>query len=134
MVSEFLIESEKKKNGLARGYKAVYVDDGKLIDLVDLRIAITKSGTPYACVWMYKPPKFDHNESVGSWNAGSGTAAGGGYHKGSAAVESAFHSAGIRFDKAIGGRGWECVKDAVKAAGEMLVENSVPVYVVEMYA
>lgn len=124
----------EEKNGLSRGYKAVYMDNGKLVDLVDLRIAFTKSGTPYACVWMYQPSEFNNNEMAGVWNAGSGTAVGYGYHKGSAAVESAFKSAGIKFDKVIGGRGWECVKYAVQAAGEMLVENSVPVYVVEMNA
>ena len=124
----------EEKNGLSCGYKAVYMDGGKLVDLVDLRIAFTNSGTPYACVWLYQPAEFARNEMGGCWNSGSGTAGGYGYHKGSAAVESAFHAAGIRFDQDIGGCGWERVKEAVYAAGEMLVENSAPVYVVEMYA
>lgn len=66
--------------------------------------------------------------------AGAGTAGGYGYHKGSAAVESAFRAAGIKFNSEVGGCGWERVKDAVQAAGEMLIDNSAPVYVVEMYA
>ena len=70
----------------------------------------------------------------GCWNSGSGTAGGYGYHKGSAAVDSAFRAAGIKFNSEIGGCGWERVKDAVQAAGEMLIDNSAPVYVVEMYA
>ena len=112
----------EEKNGLARGYKAVYMDAGKLVDLVDLRIAFTSSG------------EFAKNDMGGCWNSGSGTAGGYGYHKGSAAVESAFRAAGIKFNSEVGGCGWERVKDAVQAAGEMLIDNSAPVYVVEMYA
>lgn len=124
----------EEKNGLARGYKAVYMDAGKLVDLVDLRIAFTSSGTPYACVWCYQPGEFAKNDMGGCWNSGSGTAGGYGYHKGSAAVESAFRAAGIKFNSEVSGCGWERVKDAVQAAGEMLIDNSAPVYVVEMYA
>ena len=124
----------EEKNGLARGYKAVYMDAGKLVDLVDLRIAFTSSGTPYACVWCYQPGEFAKNDMGGGWNSGSGTAGGYGYHKGSAAVESAFRAAGIKFNSEVGGCGWERVKDAVQAAGEMLIDNSAPGYVVEMYA
>ena len=110
------------------------MDDGELVTLVDLRIAFTNSGTPYACVWLYQPAEFDRNGMGGSWNCGSGTANGYGYHKGSAAVESAFHAAGVRFDQEIGGCGWERVKEAVYAAGKMLVDNSIPVFVIEMHA
>lgn len=112
----------EEKNGLARGYKAVYMDAGKLVDLVDLRIAFTSSGTPYACVWCYQPGEFAKNGMGGCWNSGSGTAGGYGYHKGSAAVESAFRAAGIKFNSEVCGCGWERVKDAVQAAGEMLIE------------
>lgn len=129
-----LHREREEKNGLSRGYKAVYMDGGQLVDLVDLRIAYSSGGTPYACVWLYQPIKFARNEMGGIWNSGSGTASGGGYHMGSQAVESAFHAAGIRFDRAVGGCGWGRVKEAVQAVGEMLVENSALVYVVEMYA
>lgn len=124
----------EERYGLTRGYKAVYLKNGQLVDLVDLRIAFSSSGTPYACVWVYVPGEFTNNEMGGIWSNGSGTASGYGYHKGSAAVEYAFRSAGIRFSESIDGRGWEAIKSAVQACGEMIVKNSCPVYVVEMYA
>lgn len=124
----------EEKSGLSRGYKAVYISNGELVDLVDLRIAFSSSGTPYSYVWVYVPGEFTDNEMGGIWSNGSGTASGYGYHKGSAAVESAFRAAGIRFNEEIGGRGWEAVKSAVQACGEMVVKNSAPVYIVEMYA
>lgn len=61
----------EEKNGLARGYKAVYMDAGKLVDLVDLRIAFTSSGTPYACVWCYQPGEFAKNDMAGAGTAGA---------------------------------------------------------------
>ena len=61
----------EEKNGLARGYKAVYMDAGKLVDLVDLRIAFTSSGTPYACVWCYQPGEFAKNDMGGCGTAGA---------------------------------------------------------------
>lgn len=124
----------EEKNGLSRGYKAVYISNGKLVDLVDLRIAFSVNGTPYACVWVYQPGEFSRSEFGGVWSNGSGTASGYGYHKGSAAAEYAFRSAGIKFSQSIGGRGWSAVREAVQACGEMVVKKSVPVYVVEMYA
>ena len=41
----------EEKNGLSRGYKAVTIKDGKMIELVDLRLAVSASGTWYACIW-----------------------------------------------------------------------------------
>ena len=48
----------EEKNGLSRGYKAVYMDGGKLVDLVDLSIPFAGSATHPACVWCYPTEKF----------------------------------------------------------------------------
>lgn len=112
----------EEKNDLARGYKAITIKDGKMIELVDLRLAVSPNGTWYACIWC----------KGGIWNSGSGRASGYGYHKASAAAAYAIRAAGISLDEDIGGRGWAAVAEAVKAIGEYLFSGEV--FVVEMYA
>ena len=123
----------EEKNGLAYGFKAVTVRKDKLEDLVEVRVAFTKSGMAYAVAWIYQPPEYCP-DGAGMWGSGSGRAGGHGYHKGSAAVEQALHRAGISLDEAIGGRGGEATKEAILATGQALVNDAVPVYLVEMYA
>lgn len=112
------------KNGLHHGYKAVTIIDGKMVELVDLRISYSTQGTPYACIWL---------RYGGVYNSGSGTATGYGYHKASAAAGAAIRSAGVTLSDDIDGRGDAIIYDAVLAIGEALC-NSHPVYVVEVYA
>lgn len=123
----------EEKNGLSYGFKAVRVKGDALEDLVEVRVAFTGGGTPYAVAWIYQPREYCP-DGMGMWGSGSGTAGGYGYHKGSAAVEQALNRAGLTFDEGIGGRGWEAAKAAILAAGRALVNNAEPVYLVEMYA
>lgn len=66
----------------------------------------------YCSVWVY-PPAGSAVPSV----SGRGTAGGGGYHKESAALEDAFASAGIRFEKHFGGAGESAMTRAIAAVG-----------------
>lgn len=114
---------EREERNIRHGYKAICIsEDGKLRELVDLRIGKTDA-TAYACVWL-------HVAGYGTHAYGSGKASGYGYHRASAAAESAFRSAGMMFDQSFGGRGDTMTREAVQAAGEYL-SNSAPVYVVE---
>lgn len=126
----------EESNGLRHGYKAITIKDGKPIDLVDLRIAVTQGGTPYACIWLYRPCRKGTDGKIlteGMWSAGSGTAGGYGYHKVSAAADTAIRNAGVKLSQSIHGLGDAAVKAAVQAIGEAL-EPAAPVYVVEMNA
>lgn len=84
------------------GYK------GEPCELVCVREYQTDSRA-YACIWIHGAEVCGH---------GGGYAGGYGYHMGSAAVEVAIHDAGIILDTAIGGRGDEAIKDAIKAIAE----------------
>ena len=119
----------EEKNGLAHGYKAITIQDGKPVDLVDLRIAYTNGGTAYACIWIYRPRTA---EREAMWSNGSGQAGGCGCDKGSAAAGMAIRKAGVALSEDIGARGKEAVAKAVQAIGEALTDG--PVYTVEMYA
>lgn len=116
---------EREEKNIQHGYKAICIsEDGKLQEVVDLRIGQTSS-TAYACVWL-------HVAGYGTHACGSGKAGGYGYHRSSAAAESAFRSAGMTFDVSFGECGDSMMREAVKAAGEYLA-NGAPVYVVEFY-
>lgn len=114
----------QEKNGLHHGYKAISIKGGKMIELVDLRISYSQQGNPYACIWL---------TCNGMHSSGSGTATGYGYHKASAAAESAIRSAGVSLSESIGGVGDAAIREAVLAIGNALCNNG-NVYVVEMYA
>lgn len=113
--------------GVTFGYKAFTIIDGKPVVLADMRIAISKSGTPYVCFWAYRPGK------NGMWNNGSGTAGGYGYHKASAAAGKAIHAAGFSLSEDIDGRGDGAIRDAVLAVGECLYTDG-PVYIMDCNA
>lgn len=115
------------RNGITTGYKAFTIIDGKPVVLADMRIAVSKSGTPYACFWAYCPSE------NGMWNNGSGTAGGGGYHKASAAAGKAIRSAGFSLSEDIDGRGDGAIRDAVLAVGECLYTDG-PVYIMDCNA
>ena len=116
---------EREERNIRNGYKAICIsEDGKLLELVDLRIGQTDA-TAYACVWL-------HVVGYGTCAHGSGKAGGYGYHRSSAAAESAFRSAGMVFNQSFSGCGDSMTREAVKAAGEYL-SNGKPVFVVEFY-
>lgn len=60
----------------------------------------------YACVWIWGGDSHGH---------GGGKAGGYGYHKESAALESALHNAGVYLSENIGGRGDSAIRDALTA-------------------
>ena len=116
---------EREERNIRHGYKAICIsEDGKLRELVDLRIGQTDA-TAYACVWL-------HVAGYGTYAHGSGRAGGYGYHRASAAAESAFCSAGMTFNVSFGGCGDTMMREAVQASGEYLSDGA-PVYVVEFY-
>lgn len=118
------IRKREEKN-IQHGYKAICIsEDGKLCELVDLRIGNTDA-TAYTCVWINDT---DHK----TYAYGSGKASGYGYHRTSAAAESAFLSAGMSFNQSFGGCGDTMMREAVQAAGEYLA-NGATVYVIEFY-
>ena len=116
---------DREEKYIKRGYKAVCIDNGEMRELVDLRIGRTDT-TVYACVWL---SGINH---LNCWAYGSGKAGGYGYHRASAAAESAFRAAGMVFDSGFSGCGDSATREAVQAAGEYL-SNGLPVYVVEFY-
>lgn len=65
-----------------------------------------KGATALACVWINAGDVYGY---------GSGSAGGYGYHKSSAAAESAFRDAGVEFDAGIGGAGNSAIRSAIMA-------------------
>lgn len=63
------------------------------------------SSVVYASIWV-------HNKCAGHGNAG-----GYGYHKASAAMQAAIHSAGIKISEPIDGRGDSAIESALHAIG-----------------
>ena len=107
---------------VCHGWKALTIKNGKMWELVDLRIGCT-DGAAYACVWV----------CTGSgYGVGSGRAGGYGYHRASAAAGAALHNAGVTLSEDINGRGDSAIWEAVQAVGDYLAGGS-PVYVVEFY-
>ena len=124
------------KNGLDHGYKAVMIQGKELESLVEIRIGSTASAA-YACAWLYSPKVKDkegHTVKPSFWNSGSGRVGGYGYHRQSAAAESALSRAGVELSEDIGGRGNQAVRDAVEAVGKALAPKGARVFVVEMCA
>jgi hypothetical protein len=83
------IRQNRKEHHFTNSYKVVSVIDGKLIEIVDLRIYCTTSRV-YACVWV-------HDKQSGTYRSGGGHAGGYGYDKESAAVWEALNDMGIDF-------------------------------------
>jgi len=103
--------SHRKENNFKRQISGLVIEDGKLKEVVCLRIYETNSRV-YACAWI---------NGIGA--SGSGFAGGYGYHMGSAAAEDALQSAGVQLSEAIGGVGYGAVEEAVKAVGSALGFN-----------
>lgn len=101
-------QSHRKENNFKRQISGFTIEDGRLKEVVCLRIYETNSRV-YACVWI---------SGIGA--SGSGYAGGCGYHMGSAAAAAALNDAGITFDEGISALGYEAVEEAVKAIGEAL--------------
>lgn len=66
----------------------------------------------YACVWISSPTRKNRKSY---YLTGGGKASGCGYHKPSAALESAFDDATITFDEGVGGVGESAMREALAA-------------------
>ena len=108
----------RQEKNMRRGYKLITLTE-EPETLIDLRIGITSSGTPYACVWIYGD----------GFSNGSGTATGGNYDLHGKAVWESFHSAGWKIDPHISGE--HMIRDAILAVGQELTDD--PLYLVEVH-
>lgn len=123
---------ERQAKHFYNGYKVVTVINGEMIELVDARLGATDS-CHYASVWLntrYYDNKYYNN--MGSAR-GAGKAGGYGYHRASAALESAFARAGMRFSVGCSCMGESAMRDCLMCAGEYLAPENAKVYLVECY-
>lgn len=120
--------NDRKDNGLLYEFAVMAVmPDYKIENPVVCRIYGTSSHKRnYACLWTY-----DRRNGNYVSRAGSGWAGGYGYHRPSAAAESAFHNAGIDLDEAIGGRGDSAIKEACMAVAREVCPDAVTYYLHE---
>jgi hypothetical protein len=76
----------------------------------------------YCSLWVRRPGILNAEGTAyikeGAWWSGSGSAGGGGYHKGSAALDEAIRSAGITLSRSISGTG-ECMQALMAIAKAM---------------
>lgn len=115
-----------------KGYKVVTIVNNEMIELIDARLGATEN-CHYAVVWLNC---FYSNENFACENGracGAGKAGGCGYHKVSAALESAFARAGMRFSVGCFGMGESAMRDCLMCAGEYLAPENAKVYLVECY-
>lgn len=79
-----------------------------------------EASTVYCSVWIRRPGISKDGTWIkeGAWWSGSGSAGGGGYHKGSAALDEAIRSAGITLSRSISGTG-ECEQALMAIAKAM---------------
>ena len=95
-------------------WQVVTYRDGKFRVVVDCRCWMGRSSSSsvvYSSIWVHGPDV---------WYSGRGKAGGGGYHKASAAVDSAIESAGITLDQSIHGVGDGAIMEALEAIAEAL--------------
>ncbi len=123
---------ERQEKYFYAGYKVICLVDDTMWTLVDARLGGTVNCI-YASVWLetsFSNPDFynEHGDARASAKAG-----GYGYHRASAALESAFNRAGMRFSIGCSGMGESMMRDCLLAAGEYLKPENAPVYLVECY-
>lgn len=114
----------RKENYFTRQFTGVTLEAGKIKEAVILRIYSTDSRC-YACLWTY---------GNGIYKNGSAYAGGYGYHRGSAAAAYAIENAGYILSEAIDGRGYDSVREAVKAIVRLIYPGAALVDVLEAYA
>lgn len=108
------IASNRKEDSFSNQY-SVYTPDG--IEILCARIYSTQARN-YACVWLKVPAALNNKAHCGEGNeglylSGGGFAGGYGYHRPSAAIQSALENAGIFLSDDIGGRGEQAMIDAL---------------------
>lgn len=123
---------EREEKYFYKGYKVVCISEGEMVELVDARLGATEN-CHYASIWL---ECFYSNEEFACENGrayGGGKAGGCGYHKASAALESAFTQAGMRFTVGCACMGESMMRDCLLAAGEYLKPTGAKIYLVECY-
>ena len=116
--------NDRKENNYLYEYAVMALSpDMEIENPVVCRIYGTSSHKRnYCCVWIRKDHKMRN---------GSGWAGGYGYHRPSAAAESAFHNAGIDFDGEIGGRGDSAIREACLAVARAACPDALTYYLHE---
>lgn len=123
---------ERQEKHFYNGYKVVTIVNDKMITLVDARLGAT-ANCHYASVWLNtKYTDYDYYIKYGDARA-SAKAGGWGYHRASAALDSAFHRAGMKFNIGCSGMGESAMRDCLLAAGECLKPVNAKIYLVECY-
>ena len=103
--SDRIAAYRKESAGLHRQISVIDRDTGR--EIVIARIYWPAS-VAYACVWI--------NHSAADIHArGAGKAAGGGYCKASAAIDSALCDAGVTLSESVSGRGHAAARDALES-------------------
>ena len=98
----------RDKQALVHQITILAIVDGAIKELVQCRTYMSNSRNASritALLWVYGD----------KYACGSGHADGHGYHKPSAAVESAINAAGFELSESIGGRGCQAMYDGLKA-------------------
>lgn len=126
------IYRERQEKHFYNGYKVVTIVNDKMITLVDARLGAT-ANCHYASVWLNTC--YYNNECYNKFGfaRGAGKAGGYGYHRASAALESAFSRAGMRFSVGCSGMGESAMRNCLMCAGEYLKPEGAKVYLVECY-
>lgn len=123
---------DREEKHFYTGYKVVTIVNDEMIELIDARLGATEN-CHYAVIWLNC---FYSNEDFACENGracGAGKAGGWGYHRESAALESAFRRAGMKFDIGCGGQGETMMRDCLMCAGEYLKPADAKIYLVKCY-
>lgn len=123
---------DREEKHFYNGYKVVTIVNGEMVELVDARLGATDN-CHYASVWLNV--RYCDNNYYNNYGSarGAGKAGGWGYHRESAALESAFRRAGMKFDIGCGGQGETMMRDCLMCAGEYLKPADAKIYLVKCY-
>lgn len=123
---------ERQEKHFYMGYKVVCIVNDEMIELVDVRLGATDN-CHYASVWLnVRYYDNDYYNTCGSAR-GAGKAGGYGYHRASAALDSALRRAGMHFSVGCSCMGESAMRDCLLAAGEYLKPANAKVYLIECY-
>lgn len=124
---------ERQAKHFYNGYKVVTIVNGEMVNLVDARLGATDN-CHYASVWLNMRYYDNDYYNIYGCAYGAGKAGGYGYHRASAALESALHRAGVRFSIGCSGMGESAMRDCLMTAGEYLKPEGAKIYLVECYS
>lgn len=123
---------ERQKKHFYNGYKVVTIVNGEMVELVDARLGATDS-CHYVSIWLNTRYCDNDYYNTCGFARGAGKAGGYGYHRASAALESAFSRAGMRFEDGCSCKGKSAMRECLLAAGEYLKPEGAKIYLVECY-